>query len=128
MSLPADLLYTTEHEWIRVDDRQVTIGITEHAQESLGDVVYLELPREGESVTKDDPFGVIESVKAVSDLYSPVNGSVIEVNEPLTNTPEVINDDPYGEAWMLKVEIKGAEELDGLFTPEEYKQYLEEEK
>ena len=128
MNLPADLLYTTEHEWIKVDDRQVTIGITEHAQNSLGDVVYLELPREGESVTKGDPFGVIESVKAVSDLFSPVNGSVIEVNEPLTNTPEVINADPYGEAWMLKVEINGPEDLDGLFTPEEYQRYMEEEK
>ena len=127
MSLPADLLYTAEHEWIKVDDRQVTIGITEHAQDSLGDVVYLELPREGESVTKGDPFGVIESVKAVSDLFSPVNGNVVEVNEPLTNTPEVINDDPYGEAWMLKVEIKGPEDLDGLFTPEEYQRYMEEE-
>ena len=128
MNLPADLLYTTEHEWLKVDNRQVTIGITEHAQDSLGDVVYLELPRAGESVTKGDPFGVIESVKAVSDLFSPVNGSVVEVNEPLTNAPEVINADPYGEAWMLKVEIKGPEDLDGLFTPEEYQRYMEEEK
>ncbi|MCP3678185.1 MAG: glycine cleavage system protein GcvH, partial [Deltaproteobacteria bacterium] len=98
MELPEDLLFTKDHEWIRVEDNVATLGITEYAQDSMGDVVYLELPNEGASVTKGESFGVVESVKAVSDLFSPLSGSVVEANAHLTDTPEVVNDDPYGAA------------------------------
>ena len=94
----------------------------------MGDVVYLELPDEGASVTTGEPFGVVESVKAVSDLFSPLNGSVIEVNTNLADTPEVINNDPYGAAWMVKIKLNSGDDLEGLFTPEEYQRYLDEEK
>ncbi|MFQ5585438.1 MAG: glycine cleavage system protein GcvH [Thermodesulfobacteriota bacterium] len=128
MDLPEDLRYTKEHEWVKIEDGTATVGVTEYAQDSLGDVVYLELPQEGDTVVKDEPFGVVESVKAVSDLCSPANGTVVEVNDPLVDTPEMINDDPYGEAWLIKVEIKDPGDLDDLFTPEEYQRYIEEEK
>src|SRR3990172_2576147 len=106
MEFPKDIKYTKEHEWARTEGNIITVGITDYAQDSLGDVVYLELPAEGTTVTKDETFGVIESVKAVSDLYSPITGTVIEVNDALVDNPEVINDDPYGDAWILKVEMK----------------------
>jgi len=106
----------------------VVVGITDYAQDSLGDVVYVELPQEGASVTKHEPFGVVESVKAVSDLYSPVSGSVTEVNDAIIDSPEAINEDPYGDAWMIKVEIAGASELDDLLTADEYQKFIEEEK
>jgi glycine cleavage system H protein len=128
MELPEGLLFTKDHEWIRVEDGVATLGITEYAQDSMGDVVYLELPNEGASVTTGEPFGVVESVKAVSDLFSPLNGSVIEVNTNLAETPEVINDDPYGAAWMMKIKLNSGDDLEGLFTPEEYQRYLDEEK
>src|SRR3954470_16718712 len=109
MSVPADLKFTKEHEWVLFDnDHIATIGITDFAQESLGDITYVQVPKEGEEIRKDDPFGVVESVKAVSDLYAPVTGRVVEVNQPLLNAPELINDDPYNDGWMIKVEVKEA--------------------
>lgn len=128
MEFPKDLRYTKEHEWARVEGNIVTIGITDYAQDSLGDVVYLELPSDGAAVTKDETFGVVESVKAVSDLYSPISGTVTEINDALVDSPEVINDDPYGDAWMLKVEMNNSTEIKELLTADEYKKYVEEEK
>jgi glycine cleavage system H protein len=128
MDVPKELKYTKEHEWVRVDGDSVVVGITDHAQDSLGDIVYVELPEEGASVAKDEPFGVVESVKAVSDLYAPVTGSVTEVNDAIVDSPEVINEDPYGEAWMIRIEPSSADELDDLLSAEDYEKYLEEEK
>lgn len=128
MDFPKDLKYTKEHEWVRVEGKTVVVGITDYAQDSLGDVVYVELPQEGASVTKHEPFGVVESVKAVSDLYSPVSGSVTEVNDAIIDSPEAINEDPYGDAWMIKVEIASNSELDDLLTADEYQKFIEEEK
>lgn len=128
MEFPKDIKYTKEHEWARTEGNIITVGITDYAQDSLGDVVYLELPAEGTTVTKDETFGVIESVKAVSDLYSPITGTVIEVNDALVDNPEVVNDDPYGDAWILKVEMNAPSELAELLTADEYKKYVEEEK
>ncbi len=128
MEFPKDLRYTKEHEWARIEGNIVTIGITDYAQDSLGDVVYLELPSDGAAVTKDETFGVVESVKAVSDLYSPISGTVMEINDALVDSPEVINDDPYGDAWMLKVEMSNSAEMKELLTADEYKKYVEEEK
>ena len=128
MEFPKDLRYTKEHEWVRVEGNIVTVGITDYAQDSLGDVVYLELPNDGAGVTKDETFGVVESVKAVSDLYSPISGTVTEINDALVDSPEVINDDPYGDAWMLKVEMSNSAEIKELLTVDEYRKYVEEEK
>jgi len=128
MEFPQDLKYTKEHEWVKVEGDSVTVGITDYAQDSLGDVVYVELPQEGGSVTKNEPFGVVESVKAVSDLYSPVSGTVIEVNDAIIDSPEAVNDDPYGDAWMIKVELSSAEDLDDLLSADDYQSFIEEEK
>lgn len=128
MEFPKDLKYTKEHEWVRLDGNIATVGITDYAQDSLGDVVYVELPPEGGAVTKNEPFGVVESVKAVSDLYSPVSGSVAEVNDAIVDSPEAINEDPYGDAWMIKVEVSGKGDLADLMTAEDYQKFIEEEK
>ncbi len=126
MDAPKGLKYTKEHEWVVLEENVATVGITDFAQQSLGDVTYIQLPKEGESVKKDDSFGVVESVKAVSDLYSPVTGRVVEVNVPLLEAPELVNEDPYTDGWMIKVEIKEPSELDGLMSSEEYQEYVEE--
>lgn len=128
MDFPKEIRYSKEHEWAKAEGSVITVGITDYAQDSLGDVVYVELPAEGSTVTKDETFGVVESVKAVSDLYSPVTGKVIEVNDALIDSPEVINDDPYGDAWMIKVEVANLAEIKELLTADEYKQFVEEEK
>ncbi|MBI5588060.1 MAG: glycine cleavage system protein GcvH [Deltaproteobacteria bacterium] len=128
MEFPKDLKYTKEHEWVKVEGNIATVGITDYAQDSLGDVVYVELPQEGGTVTKHEPFGVVESVKAVSDLYSPLSGSVTEVNDAIIDSPEAINEDPYGDAWMIKVEVGNDSELGDLLTAEEYQKFIEEEK
>lgn len=125
-SVPNGLHYTKEHEWVSIEDNIATIGITDFAQESLGDVTYIQLPKEGEQVSKNDPFGVVESVKAVSDLYSPVTGRVIEVNQPLLEAPELVNQDPYTDGWMLKVELKDLTDVDDLMEASSYKEYIEE--
>ncbi|MGE0680917.1 MAG: glycine cleavage system protein GcvH [Candidatus Binatia bacterium] len=127
MEIPKGLRYSREHEWVAVEDTIATIGITDYAQEQLGDIVYVELPEVGAQVTKDDPFGVVESVKAVSDIFAPVSGTVTEVNGPLADSPEVVNEDPYGDAWMIRVELSDASELEDLMTAAEYQTFLEEE-
>lgn len=127
MNIPEDLLYTNDHEWIKVEEELVTIGITEYAQEQLGDVVYVELPDEGEEIEAQDAFGSVESVKAVSEIYSPVSGVVVEVNEMLEDSPEKVNSDPYGDGWMVQLEVEDTSSLDGLLSPSEYAEYLDEE-
>jgi glycine cleavage system H protein len=124
LSIPDDLQYTKSHEWVRAEDGTVTIGITDHAQEELGDVVFVELPEVGATIESGDSFGTVESVKAVSDLYTPVGGEVVEVNSSLEDAPEKINDDPYGEGWIVK--LSSSEEAD-LLSPEEYEKVVEEE-
>ncbi len=128
MDFPGDLKYTKEHEWIKEDGGSVVIGITDYAQDSLGDIVYVELPQEGAVVTKDEPFGVVESVKAVSDLYAPLSGTVSEVNDAVVDSPEAINEEPYGDAWLIKIDLSDTGELAGLLTAEEYQAFTEEEK
>lgn len=128
MEFPKDLKYTKEHEWVKVEGNVATVGITDYAQDSLGDVVYVELPQEGGSVTKSEPFGVVESVKAVSDLYAPLSGNVAEVNDAIVDSPEAINEDPYGDAWMIKIEIGSQDELSDLLSADEYQKFIEEEK
>tara|TARA_A100001037_G_C15154215_1_gene642702 strand:- start:11839 stop:12228 length:390 start_codon:yes stop_codon:yes gene_type:complete len=124
MEFPEDLKYSKEHEWVKVDGDIAIIGITAHAQDELGDVVYVEAPEIGSSVDASGTFGVVESVKAVSDLYAPVSGKVIEVNSRLEEEPELINSDPYNEAWIIKVEMSDSTELDALLTGEEYASYV----
>ena len=124
MSIPDDLQYTKSHEWVRAENGTVTIGITDHAQEELGDVVFVELPDVGDTIGAGESFGTVESVKAVSDLYTPVGGEVVEVNSSLEDAPEKINDDPYGEGWIVK--LSTSEEAD-LLSPEEYEKVVEEE-
>jgi glycine cleavage system H protein len=128
MEFPEGLKYSKEHEWVLVEGNTATIGITEYAQEELGDIVYVELPDAGEKIVKDDPFGAVESVKAVSDVYAPVSGTVLEVNDLLPDSPETINDDPYGDGWMIRVEMSDTDELKDLMTAEEYVDYVEQQK
>lgn len=127
MELPDDLKYTKEHEWVFVEDKVATVGITDHAQEQLGDVVFVELPAVGDQVTKDEAMGVVESVKAVSDVYAPVSGKVVEVNDDLPDSTEMVNEDPYGDGWMVKIELSDPSELEDLLTAEEYEQHVAEE-
>lgn len=125
---PPELLYTKEHEWIRVDESTGTIGITDHAQKELGDIVFVELPKVGDHVTAKESFGTAESVKAVSEIYSPVTGEVISVNTKLQDNPELLNADPHGEAWLVRVRLKDRRETESLMSAEEYEAYLKEEK
>ena len=125
--IPKNLLYTEEHEWILVEGNRGTIGITDHAQDALGDVVYVDLPKVGDKIVKGEPFGTVESVKAASDIYAPVSGTVVEVNEALKDSPELINRSPYDEAWMIVVELDDESELDELLSPEDYENILEGE-
>jgi glycine cleavage system H protein len=124
LNIPEDLQYTNSHEWVRIEGDTATIGITDHAQDELGDVVFIELPGEGDIFDAGEPFGTVESVKAVSDLYAPVGGEVVEVNTSLEDAPEKINEDPYGEGWMVK--LRTSDEAD-LLSPEEYEKVVEEE-
>lgn len=128
MEFPDGLKYSKEHEWVLVEDKIAIIGITEFAQHELGDVVYVELPEVGEKVVKDDPFGAVESVKAVSDVFAPVSGAVVEINDVLPENPETINDDPYGDGWMIKVEMTDMDDLKDLMNAEEYAEYIEQQK
>lgn len=121
---PEDLYYTKDHEWIKVDDGVALVGITDYAQESLGDIVYIELPEEGAELQKEESFGVVESVKAVSDLLCPVSGEVLEINDALPDSPEIVNDDPYGEAWMIKLNISDETELQELMRADDYRAYV----
>ncbi len=129
MNFPDNLKYSKEHEWVMmVEDGVALIGITEFAQSELGDVVYVELPEVGEKITKDDPFGSVESVKAVSDLFAPVSGTVIEVNDSLPDSPELVNEDSYGDGWMIKVQMSDIEELKDLLAQDEYGEFVERQK
>lgn len=126
MSYPADIKYTKEHEWVRVEsDTEIVVGITTYAADELGDVVFVELPEPGTKVVSEEQFGEIESVKAVSELYSPVTGTVIQRNEELSDTPEIVNDSAYEQGWMIKVEVADTSNLDELMSAEEYEQFLE---
>lgn len=124
--LPSDLKYASTHEWARLEGDVVTVGITDHAQDALGDVVYVELPDIGASVHAGDEAGVVESVKAASDIYSPVSGEVIAINEELVDAPETINKDPYNDGWFFKVRISDAAELEDLLSGEQYQAALED--
>lgn len=122
-----ELKYTKEHEWTNMEEDLVVIGITDYAQDALGEIVYIELPSEGDEITKGDPFGAVESTKAVSDLYAPLSGEVIEVNESLLHSPETINEDPYGNGWMIKVKPYDNKELKDLMDYDEYTDFVEKE-
>ncbi|AEI66486.1 glycine cleavage system protein GcvH [Corallococcus macrosporus] len=123
-NVPGDLKYTEEHEWARVQGNVVVVGVTDHAQTSLGDVVYVELPKVGAKVSKGDAVGSIESVKAVSELFSPVAGTVVKVNDTLTESPEQVNDAPYGEGWLLEIELSDPKQVDGLLDAAAYTELL----
>ncbi len=129
MEFPDDLKYSESHEWVRVEEGgEAVIGITDYAQQELGDIVYVELPEVGDEIEKERAFGVIESVKATEDFYAPVSGKVIEVNEPLEDSPEVVNDDCYGDGWLIRVRMSDPSELEDLMTAGEYEEYIKEEK
>jgi glycine cleavage system H protein len=128
MEFPEDLKYSKEHEWVLVEDNVATVGISDYAQDQLGDIVFVELPAIGDKVSKEDAFGVVESVKAVSDIYAPLSGKVLEVNDDLPDNPEMVNEDPYGDGWMIKIEMNDPEELQDLMTAAEYEEYVAEEK
>lgn len=125
MNIPKNLFYTKDHEWVLIDGDSATMGITDHAQGQLGDIVFVEFPEDGTEVAVGDSIGVVESTKAVSDYYAPVVGSVAEVNNALADTPDKINSDPYGDAWLVK--FKFTEKSEDLMTPEAYEKYVKEE-
>jgi len=126
MAFPKDYRYTREHEWIQVDGNQATIGITDYAQNSLGDIVFVELPKVGDELTAGKSFGSVESVKAVSDLYAPASGKVVAVNESLATAPEKINSDAHG-SWMLRIQLSSAGEVNKLLSADDYDKYVKEE-
>jgi len=125
MKIPADLKYTEDHEWVKVDGDVATVGITDFAQGELGDVVFVEIETEGEELDKGETFGTVEAVKTVSDLFMPVGGEVTEVNEVLEDEPEIVNKDPYGKGWMVKIKFNDSSELDDLLSPDDYKKMIE---
>ena len=124
---PEDLLYTKEHEWLRLADGTGTIGITDHAQKELGEVVYVELPKVGDTFDAGQTFGSVESVKAVSELFIPVSSEIVEVNPGLADSPEKINEDPYGQGWMIRVRLRDKNEARGLMSARDYEEYTKEE-
>lgn len=121
---PEELLYTQDHEWIRVDGTTASMGITDHAQKELGDIVFVELPQPGTQVTAKEPLGTVESVKAVADVYSPVTGEITAVNPKVQRSPELVNSDPHGEGWLVRLELKDRSQTEALMTAEEYEAYL----
>ncbi len=124
--VPEDLKYTKEHEWAKIEGDVATIGITDYAQSELGDIVYIELPKVDSEVEQMAPIGTIEAVKTVADLYSPLSGKVIEVNEKLSQNPSIVNNDPYGEGWIAKIRISNPDEVENLLSAEDYRKLLEE--
>ncbi len=126
-SIPENLKYTKEHEWVRIDGDTAVIGITDYAQESLGDITYVELPEQGEARDHNETFGVVESVKAASDLYMPLGGEVLERNELLDDAPETVNSDPFGDGWMVKIRIADPSQVDALLDPAAYAKLLEDQ-
>jgi glycine cleavage system H protein len=127
MEIPEELKFTEDHEWVLVEDDVATVGVTDFAQESLGDIVFVELPNVGTKLEAGKAFGVVESVKAVSDIYAPVSGQVVEINEELPDAPEVINTSPYEDGWMIKIKLDEPAELDNLMDADAYQQFLESE-
>jgi glycine cleavage system H protein len=125
MNIPEELFYTKEHEWTRIDDKIATLGITDYAQDELGDIVYVELPEVGAEVDQGDSFGTIEAVKAVSDLYTPLSGEVVEINESLNDEPEKVNQDPYNEGWMIKIKLSDESEKEELLDSGQYEDLIE---
>ena len=124
MSYPTELKYTKEHEWAKVDGKTVTVGITDHAQAALGDIVFLELPAVGKTLKKGETFGVVESIKAVSDLYSPVTGKVMEVNSSLVSSPAMLNQDPHQKAWLIKLELTDSSSIQELMSADQYEKQV----
>ncbi|MGY8781539.1 MAG: glycine cleavage system protein GcvH [Fidelibacterota bacterium] len=124
MSLPKELKYTKEHEWIKIDGDLVTIGITSHAQGELGDIIFIEFPDIDQEIEKDEPFGTIEAVKTVADLFAPVSGTVTEINESLEDSPETVNEDAFGNGWIVKVKVSDVSELDELLTVDQYTELI----
>ena len=125
--VPEDLKFTETHEWVKIKGENVLIGITDYSVEKLGDIVYVELPDLEKQIKQKEPFGVIESVKAVSDLYSPISGKILSVNNKLSNSPDLLNKDPYGEGWILKMEAEDINEFNNLLSVKDYKELLEKE-
>ncbi|WP_370326080.1 glycine cleavage system protein GcvH [Euzebya sp.] len=123
---PEDLRYTEEHEWVRIDGDRVTVGITDYAQDALGDVVYVDLPASGTEVDAGQPFGEVESTKSVSDLFAPLSGTIVERNTALESTPELVNSDPYGEGWMVVLQVADTSALDGLMSAADYAALVEQ--
>ncbi|MCM3574777.1 MULTISPECIES: glycine cleavage system protein GcvH [Mesobacillus] len=126
MNAPKELRYSEEHEWVKVEGEKVRIGITDFAQSELGDIVFVELPEVGDEITVDQPFGSVESVKTVSELYAPVSGKVVEINEELNDSPEFVNESPYEKAWMITVELSDNSEVEKLMTAEQYEDMIKE--
>src|SRR5882672_8495408 len=126
-NIPDDLHYSKDHEWVRVDGNVAIVGITDYAQDSLGDVVYVELPKAGDEFAANEPFGSVESVKAVSEVFSPVSGEIVGTNEALADAPEKVNTDPYGDGWMIRVQMSNAGEVDSLLTAAEYEDFTKAE-
>ena len=124
MNIPQSLKYTKEHEWVREDGDTVTVGITDHAQGELGDIIFVEFPEIGQKIQRDEPFGTIEAVKTVADLLAPISGTVTEINETLDDSPESVNQDPYGDGWMVKVSVSEAGELDNLMSAVQYQEMI----
>lgn len=126
MSIPKELRYSKEHEWVKIEDGKATIGITDFAQSELGDIVFVELPEVGDEISKDQPFGSVESVKTVSELYAPLSGKVVAINEELLDNPEYVNESPYGNAWMVTVELTSEAEVDELLDADAYTALIEQ--
>ncbi len=124
MNIPDNLKYTKDHEWVKIEGETATVGITDFAQSELGDIVFVEVDTEGEELDKEETFGTIEAVKTVSDLFMPISGEVTEFNEELEATPDIINKDPYGEGWIIKIKVKDPSEADDLLTAEQYKDLI----
>jgi glycine cleavage system H protein len=127
MSIPKELRYTEEHEWVKVEGGNVRIGITDFAQHELGDIVFVELPEVGDEITANEPFGSVESVKTVSELYAPVSGKIVEINEDLNDNPEFVNESPYEKAWMIVVEVSDNSEVEKLMTAEQYEELINQD-
>lgn len=127
LKFPKELLYSPTHEWVRVEGNKAIIGITDYAQSELGDITYLELPKVGDNIEVGQPFGVIESIKADEELFAPISGTVVAINQKVVENPEIINDDPYGDGWIIAVEINQSNELKTLMSAEQYRRMLEQE-
>ena len=125
MNIPENLKYTKDHEWVKVDGDTATVGITDYAQNELGDIVFIEVETEGETLDKEEVFGTVEAVKTVSDIFMPISGEVVEFNSKLEDSPEIVNKDPYGDGWLIKIKISDKSELDDLLDADKYKELIE---